>query len=72
MIFIHAIAQHIYCIYNMSCGFQLLHAKLESTREQLETKCKQTEVLDAINFDLERELAQQRRDSERDRQRIKE
>lgn len=46
--------------------------KLESTREQLEAKCKQTEVLDAINIDLERELAQQRRDNERDRQRIKE
>ena len=46
--------------------------KLESTREQLEAKCKQTEVLDAINIDLERELAQQRRDHERDRQRIKE
>lgn len=51
---------------------QLLHVKLESTREQLEAKCKQTEVLDAMNIDLERELAQQRRDSERDRQRIKE
>jgi chromosome segregation ATPase len=54
------------------CDIKLLHAKLESTREQLETKCKQTEVLDATNFDLERELAQQRRDNERDRQRIKE
>lgn len=46
--------------------------KLESTREQLEAKCKQTEVLDAMNIDLERELAQQRRDNKRDRQRIKE
>jgi len=54
------------------CDIKLLHAKLESTREQLDTKCKQTEILDATNFDLERELAQQRRDNERDRQHIKE
>lgn len=52
--------------------FQLLHVKLESTREQLENKCKQTEVLDATNFDLERELAEQRRENERHQQRIKE
>lgn len=51
---------------------KLLHIKLESTREQLDNKCKQTELLDATNFDLERELIQQRRDTERDRQRIKE
>ncbi|CAF1099821.1 unnamed protein product [Adineta steineri] len=54
------------------CDIKLLHVKLESTREQLDTKCKQTEILDATNFDLERELAQQRRDNERERQRIKE
>lgn len=46
--------------------------KLESTREQLDGKCKQTEVLDATNFDLERELAVQRRENERHQQRIKE
>jgi len=51
---------------------KLLHVKLESTREQLENKCKQTEVLDATNFDLERELAEQRRENERHQQRIKE
>lgn len=51
---------------------KLLHVKLESTREQLETKCKQTEILDANNFDLERELAEQRRENERQQQRIKE
>jgi hypothetical protein len=45
---------------------------LESTREQLENKCKQTEVLDATNFDLERELAEQRRENERHHQRLKE
>ncbi|UJR26907.1 hypothetical protein I4U23_008217 [Adineta vaga] len=54
------------------CDIKLLHTKLESTREQLDTKCKQTEILDATNFDLERELAQQRRDNERERQRVKE
>ena len=46
--------------------------KLESTREQLETKCKQTELLDATNLDLERELVQQRQENEKHRQRIKE
>ncbi|CAF3003928.1 unnamed protein product [Rotaria sp. Silwood2] len=54
------------------CNTKLLHAKLESTREQLDTKCKQTEVLDATNFDLERELARQRRENEINRQRIQE
>ncbi|CAF1256789.1 unnamed protein product [Rotaria sordida] len=54
------------------CSIKLLHAKLESTREQLDTKCKQTEILDAANFDLERELARQRRDNEINRQRIQE
>lgn len=51
---------------------KLLHIKLESTREQLETKCKQAELLDAANLDLERELIQQRQENERSRQRIKE
>ncbi|CAF0953330.1 unnamed protein product [Adineta ricciae] len=54
------------------CDIKLLHAKLESTREQLDSKCKQTELLDATNFDLERELLQQRRENERERQRVKE
>ncbi|CAM2719952.1 unnamed protein product [Rotaria socialis] len=51
---------------------KLLHAKLESTREELDTKCKQTETLDAANFDLEQELARQRRENEINRQRIQE
>ncbi|CAF3419969.1 unnamed protein product [Rotaria sp. Silwood1] len=54
------------------CNTKLLHAKLESTREQLDTKCKQTEILDASNIDLERELARQRRENEINRQRIQE
>ncbi len=43
-----------------------------STREQLDAKCKQTEILDANNFDLEQELAIQRRENEKNRQHIKE
>ncbi|CAF2141826.1 unnamed protein product [Rotaria magnacalcarata] len=54
------------------CEMKLLHAKYLSTREQLDTKCKQTEILDAANFDLEQELTSQRRDNEKNQQRIKE
>ena len=51
-------------------SFQLLHAKFVSTREQLDVKCKQTEVLDAANFDLEQEVTLQRRENEKSRQHI--
>ncbi len=51
---------------------QLLHSKYLSTREQLDVKCKQTELLDASNFDLEQELAIQRRENDKNRQQIKE
>jgi len=51
---------------------KLLHTKFLSTREELDAKCKQTEILDATNFDLEQELAIQRRENEKNRQHIKE
>ncbi|CAF1035853.1 unnamed protein product [Rotaria sp. Silwood1] len=59
-------------IDDKQCEIKLLHAKFLSTREQLDTKCKQTEILDAANFDLEKELAIQRRENEKNRQHIKE
>ncbi|CAF2637392.1 unnamed protein product [Rotaria sp. Silwood2] len=59
-------------IEDKQCEVKLLHAKFLSTREQFDTKCKQTEFLDAANFDLEKELALQRRENEKNRQRIKE
>ena len=49
-----------------------MHSKYLSTREQLELKCKQAELLDASNFDLEQELAIQRRENDKNRQQIKE
>jgi chromosome segregation ATPase len=54
------------------CDMKLLHTKFLSTREQLDAKCKQTEILDATNFDLEQELAIQRRENDKNRQHIKE
>jgi len=53
------------------CDMNLLHTKFLSTREQLDAKCKQTEILDATNFDLEQELTIQRRENEKNRQHIK-
>lgn len=50
----------------------MLNTKLLSTREQFEAKCKHMELLDAVNFDLEQELAMQRRDNDKNRQQIKE
>jgi len=51
---------------------KLLHTKFLSTREELDAKRKQTEMLDATNFDLEQELTIQRRENEKNRQHIKE
>jgi len=56
----------------MFFSLKLLHTKFLSTREELDAKCKQTEILDATNFDLEQELAIQRRENEKNRQHIKE
>ena len=43
-----------------------------AVREQLDAKCKQTEVLDATNFDLEQELAFERHENAKNRQHVKE
>ncbi|CAF0926512.1 unnamed protein product [Rotaria sordida] len=59
-------------IDDKQCEIKLLHAKFLSTREQLDAKCKQTELFDAANFDLEKELSLQRRENEKNRQHIKE
>jgi len=58
-------------IDDKQCDMKLLHTKFLSTREQLDAKCKQTEILDATNFDLEQELTIQRRENEKNRQHIK-
>lgn len=41
-------------------------------REQLDEKCKQSDLLDATNYDLEQELAKQRRENLQNRKQIKE
>ncbi|CAF0929439.1 unnamed protein product [Adineta steineri] len=51
---------------------KLLHSKFIYIREQFDVKCKQIELLDATNFDLEQELALQRHENEKNRQHIKE
>ena len=50
----------------------MLEAKCLSTREQLDEKCKQSDVLDAANYDLEQELVAQRRDNDKNRHHIRE
>ncbi|CAF0771246.1 unnamed protein product [Adineta ricciae] len=51
---------------------KLLHSKYLALREQLEAKCKQNELLDAANVDLEQELRLQRHENEKNRQHVKE
>lgn len=41
-------------------------------REQFDEKCKQSDLLDAANYDLEQELASQRRENLQNRKQIKE
>lgn len=56
----------------MAFFVKILQAKFVSTREQLDEKSRQSEILDAANYDLEQELSAQRLDNEKNRQQIKE
>ncbi|CAF1312770.1 unnamed protein product [Didymodactylos carnosus] len=58
-------------IEDKDCEIKLLDKQLESTREQLQTKCQYAEHLDQQNFEFEKQLMIQRRESEQDRQKIK-